>query len=573
MQKRTSLAINSGMEIKPPARGRLARIKPYKAAAPDDTVSDIRSRLAGLGMSFVEEPIHGEEGSFSYCLRLVDGVRGEPVFQTMGKGRTDSYAMASAYGEMIERIQNLAFYMMLMYPSEPETGYSVRNLPFKYYLDEKALVGEELRRGIGRLSRDDPAPDDFLRTEPAIGVPFWNVFGSRAEYLPFRAFQIIVGSNGMCSGNTPAEALIHGICEVFERHVLKQLFLSPCSPPDVPLELFAGHDIHEDLNRLTESNEYGVHVKDCSLGLRLPVIGLLIRDRFGRYAFHLGADPSPVTALERCLTEMCQGGRILFKDAGNLEGASGDVRVSEFWRTQLHLNIRSYEGHWPPAILRQESDDSFGGFEHPVSLSDEDDLEYLLGIIRDAGWDLLIRDNSFLGFPSYHVYIPGIGEMTNALDNAFAKQHLAFDRQVHVVTNPAGATLAQREEAVRAMERYAAVAPSRQFRAADYLMHYRQHPLAAMAQAALQEFLLQPAPLGRAPDVPACFGCASCRCVSRCNHPFLSTVWNRLKQAMTFSTWTQNNVRHIAKGGLANPQPAVPGESSHCDHARPDAIQ
>ena len=113
-QKRTPLARSSGMDVRPPATRRLARVKPYKAAAPEDTVSDIRSRLAGLGMSFVEEAIHGEAGSFSYCLRLVDDVRCEPVFQTMGKGRTDSYAKASAYGEMIERIQNLAFYMMLM---------------------------------------------------------------------------------------------------------------------------------------------------------------------------------------------------------------------------------------------------------------------------------------------------------------------------------------------------------------------------------------------------------------------------------------------------------------------------
>ena len=557
-QKRTSLATKSGMEVRSPAPGRLARIKPYKAAAPDDTVSDIRSRLAGLGMPFVEETIHGEEGSFSYCLRLVDDVRGEPVFQTMGKGRTDSYAKASAYGEMIERIQNLAFYMMLMYPSKPETGCSVRNMPFKYYPDEKVLAGEELLRGIGRLSRNEPAPDDFLQAEPAIGVPFWNVFGSRAEYLPFRAFQVIVGSNGMCSGNTPAEALIHGICEVFERHVLKQLFLSPCSPPDVPLELFAGHDIYKDLNRLAESNKYSVRVKDCSLGLRMPVIGLLIRDRHEGYAFHLGADASPVTALERCFTEMCQGGRILFKDAGELRGASGNVRNSEFWRSQLHLNIRSGEGHWPPSILRQVPDYSFEGFEHPESSSDELDLDYLLGILRDAGWDLLIRNNSFLGFPSYHVYFPGIGEITNALNNAFAKQYLAFDRQLHVLTNPAGTTLAQREETVRDMDRYAAVAPSRQFRAADYLMYYHQHPLAGMPQAALQHFLLQPGPLHKTLNLPACFHCASCRCVSRCNYPFISTVWNRMKQAMSSSTWNYNNVRPIAKGEMAISQPAVP---------------
>jgi YcaO-like protein with predicted kinase domain len=573
-QRGRGLKTRAAKDIVVTASGRLARVKPYKAAAPEDTVLELRARLASLDLAFTEEAICGEEGSFSCCLQLVDDTRCEPVFQTMGKGRTDAYARASAYGEMVERLQNLAFYMMLMYPSEPEIGGPDRYVTFKYYPDEKGLAGEELRRGIAYLSRNDPTPDDFLPAEPAIGVPFWNVFGARNEYLPFRALQVIVGSNGMCSGNTLAEALLHGICEVFERKVLKQLFLSPCSPPDVPLELFASHDIHEDLNRLAKSNGYEVHVKDCSLGLRLPVVGLLIRDGSGRYAFHLGADPSPITALERCLAEMCQGGRIRFKHAGELENTSGDLRVSEFWRTQLHLNIRSYDGHWPPAILQQEPDYPFGGFEHPVSASDEDDLRYVLGIVEDAGWELLLRDNSFLGFPSYHVYIPGISEMTNALDNAFVRQYLAFDRQVHVVTNAANATLAQRAKAVRSMERYAAVAPSRQFLAADYLVHYRQHPLAALPKAALQEFLLQPTRLARTLDLPACFDCASCKFVSRCNYPFISTVWKRLKQAMTSSTWNQNSVRRIAKGGLVSSQPTpVPGESSHCDHARPDAIQ
>lgn len=543
-----------------PVHEPLARLKPYKAAAPEDTVFKLRARLASLGLAFVEEAIYGEEGSFSYCLRLVDDNRGEPVFQTMGKGRTGAYARASAYGEMVERLQNLAFYMMLMYPSEPEAGGPVRDVPFKYYPDEKGLVGEELRRGIGHLFRNDPTSDDFLPAEPAIGVPFWSVFGARSEYLPFRALQVIVGSNGMCSGNTLAEALLHGICEVFERKVLKQLSLSPCSPPDVPLELFASHDIHEDLNRLAKRNGYEVHVKDCSLGLRLPVVGLLIQDGSGRYAFHLGADPSPVTALERCLTEMCQGGRILFKNAGELEDTSGDVPVSEFWKSQLHLNIRSYEGHWPPAILRQEPDYPFGGFQHPVSASDEDDLKYVLGIVEDAGWDLLVRDNSFLGFPSYHVYIPGVSEMTNALDDAFVERYLDFDRQVHVVTNAAGATLVQRERAVRAMERYAHVAPSRQFRAGDYLTYYPQHPLALLSQSALQEFLLQPVLLARKLDLPACFDCASCRWVGRCNYPFISSVCNRLKQAMAASTWTQNNLRDVATSGMAGSQSAALGE-------------
>ena len=521
----------------------LLRLKPYKAAAPEDTVHAIRSRLAKWGLACVEEAIGGESGRFSYALRLVDDACGAPIFQTIGKGRTDAYAKASAYGEMIERIQNLAFYMILLYSSEPETEFSASPVPFRYFPDEKTLTGEEWTRGFGRLFRSGPRLDGVCPGKSAVGVPFWNVLGARAEFLPFRAFQVVVGSNGMCSGNAPAEALLHGICEVFERYVLKRLFLSPWCPPDIPLKQFAGHDICADLRRLAADNEYGVCVKDCSAGLRLPVLGLLIRDPAGRYAFHLGSDPSPVTALERCFTEMCQGGRILFQEIDERAGEPGDVRVSEFWKTQLHLNIRSYEGHWPPALLRDSPDGRFEGFEHPVSRSDEQDLRYVLDVVRDAGWELLIRDHSFLGFPAYHVYVPGVSEMTNAVDDEFALRHLAFDRHVPVLTNSAGASPSQREDAVRAMERYAASAPSRRFRAADYLAYYPGHPFVHISPDALREYLLRPAGVGRDPDVPPCFRCWSCRRVAQCRYPFLSALWGRLRQAMVSGEWNPDDLR------------------------------
>jgi ribosomal protein S12 methylthiotransferase accessory factor YcaO len=76
----------------------------------------------------------------------------------------------------------------------------------------------------------------------------------------------------MCGGNTRAEALIHGICEVFERHVLKQLFLAPFCPPDVPMELFTGHAVADDLRWLSRTYDATVSVQDCSMEQRLPVL-------------------------------------------------------------------------------------------------------------------------------------------------------------------------------------------------------------------------------------------------------------------------------------------------------------
>ena len=270
-------------------------------------------------------------------------------------------------------------------------------------------------------------------------------------------------------------------------------------------------------------------IKDCSLGLGLPVLGLVIDDGAGRYAFHLGSDPSPVTALERCFTEMSQGGSIRFRRMAEAEAKPWDIRNSNFWKTQFHLSIQCYGGHWPPVIFTTESDRIFAGFDHRISESDTEDLRYLTGILQENRWQLLIRDNSFLGLPSYHVYIPEISNITNALDNGFAFQCLAFDRHLHVITNPAGSSLPEKKAAVDAMADYAAAAPTGRFRIADALMFFNGHPLSAIPLETFTQILLNPNHAKLLQQLPCCFLCSDCDFAESCSYPYVSGLWNRLK--------------------------------------------
>jgi ribosomal protein S12 methylthiotransferase accessory factor len=516
--------------------GPLRRVKPYKAAAPERTIDRIQDILAELCLQHREERVPSAGPGHAYVLRLLDTSRSSILFQTVGKGLTALYARASAYGEMMERLQNLAFYTMLKYPAEPEPSIPTGS-PFKYYPDEKLLSSGELREGMGLLLRGDVSgqPHDTALT---LGIPFWNVFPRRVQHLPLRAMLLVVGSNGMCSGNTQEEALIQGLSEVFERHVLKRFFLDPFCPPDVPLQLFAGHGIHDKLGALGQREGCRIRVKDCSLGRRLPVVGLLLQDGRGRYAFHLGADPSPVTALERCYTEMLQGGSLHFLDESALPDEPCDLRHSVFWRTQLHYNIRSYQGQWPRRLLDDRPDYAFEEFTNPVSLSDEEDLVYLLRIVRSERLQILIRDNSFLGFPSYYVYVPGFSEITNAVDNAFVRELLAFDLQLPVLSSPGHATQMQRLAAAEAIERYARVAPSRTFIAGEYMHFHPSHPLAVLQPAALLDRLRKGAPEELA-ALPPCFDCVLCAQREYCSYELLCQIWDRMKARMAASACEQ----------------------------------
>lgn len=52
----------------------------------------------------------------------------------------------------------------------------------------------------------------------------------KSTYTPF------YGSNGMCAGNSPEEALVQGLSEIIERVVQRRIFTEKPALPDVPEE-------------------------------------------------------------------------------------------------------------------------------------------------------------------------------------------------------------------------------------------------------------------------------------------------------------------------------------------------
>ena len=63
------------------------------------------------------------------------------------------------------------------------------------------------------------------------------------------------------------------------------------------------------------------------------------------------------------------------------------------------------------SLFSDQESYAFSGFEHPVARSDDEDLAYVVGKVNELGFDMYVRDVSYLGFPSYHVYIPGMSEV------------------------------------------------------------------------------------------------------------------------------------------------------------------
>ena len=433
--------------------------KPYKQAPPEDTVARLREILDDVGIETVETE-HATLSFHSGRVETADLAYPMTRMGANGKGMTREYSRASAHAELFERLQNgnlahpshlhaasEAYYRA--HPREARRREALaRRAPLAQHHGDPREVVLSVAEAVARcgaslsglLGLDDPAAqlaflEGRLGLHEVLCAPFYEP-ARRAEVLiPIRLLEIRVASNGMCAGNTPTEALVQGVCELFERHAMARIFVEQPRLPEIPLELFGEAEIVRRIAALEASQGWRVTVKDCSFGMGVPVIGALIHDPArGACAFHIGVAPSPATALERCFTEIFQTGyttRLLPIDLADdplAEAlARGDVQTIS---RHLRGYFRTGAVRFPLSILSAPDGATFDGAAWQEGAGDAEDLAILLRRVEAQGWRLFVRDVSFLGFPAFWIYIPGVSE-ADVLDldelagwYAFSNEHL-----------------------------------------------------------------------------------------------------------------------------------------------------
>lgn len=394
----------------------------YKSENPSKTISQIQNILRSLNIA-VKVDVQSNFGyDFSCRLSICNG--GLEFFNlgSNGKGMSEEYALASAYAELLERLQNKALLKEnIVYATRSFLrfhNYEFINFPvldFLYYPDET----------IRFLTKDDIANDivphffpscKYLSLNsnnqyPCIFAPFEDLIDKSFKMIPVEFFRAMCGTTGMCAGNNKEEAITQGINEIFERYVLMKLYTTHVNLPNIELSSFKGHEIYDRIKSLEE--KFNVFIKDCSLGIGLPVIGLLlVNQKEGTYAFRLGADYNIVTALERCFTESFQG-----KNSDQLIFNRFDIN-NPIDKREYRKALKNGQGRFPHSVLTYSSSQS--RFPHHDFKSYVEELDYYIDYIQSLGTHLYIKDNSFLGFPSYAVYIPNYSIIDDQLFD-FAK--------------------------------------------------------------------------------------------------------------------------------------------------------
>lgn len=410
--------------------------KKYKATTPVSTVTRIKAILGKLGLltseSYVESP------KFYSCRITIgnDKIRDLNI-GTNGKGSSFEYSLASGYAEFMERLQNNMLLFARRFATEEFLNSGKADQSYKQYLQKKDLVfdfyydpqetylsGEEVLRRFGKelctlfnYDNIEEFAHDLVEKygdNPFLCIPFYDCQNQKELFVPIELCLSATGSNGMASGNIPTEALLQGMCEIFERYAITQIYTYGIVPPTIPHSYFTNPTVKNKLDYLNSIKGYELIIKDCSLGKGLPVIGLIIIDKKNkRYNFKLASDFIEDIALDRCLNELYQGLKS-FKsipfdfynedDLNNLRGVDSS-----------HVNLERIfvngSGYWPLTIFSNSYSYSHTPFPNTYGLSNESDLKIALDIINGLGFNLFVRNNSYLGFPAFYILIPGMSQI------------------------------------------------------------------------------------------------------------------------------------------------------------------
>ena len=412
----------------------------FKDASPLATVERIKSILAANGIATEE---HWNESGVPYCHSMILRVSGT-AFSVNGKGLTRELAMASAYGELIERLQ-LGF--IGKFDVQKDGHHTADTSRFEMRTPQQLLdahrpwfdmMAMRLKKETGSTITAEEILGQITQKDGLIPTDsFFNLTSGQRVNYPKDLWSRIYSSNGCAAGNTTEEALVQAISEVVEREYRTRIVLEDISLPDIPDEYLQQFDVSYRIIQYVRQNGFRVLVKDCSMGQKFPVVCVCFIDKAsGRYHTHFGAYPIFEIALTRALTETFQGRHIQ-----NIAAFTDFTRNGSMEDTLLSMKHEFVKGTWEKHAGFFVGEPQYP-FHEDVGFTGKNNHELLLECVdffKAQGCEILVRDGSSLGFPTYQVLIPGYSEVfTYRLDKKLYEFRY-FNFAVKALRNPSKA--------------------------------------------------------------------------------------------------------------------------------------
>lgn len=409
----------------------------YKEKLPEDTVKELKNILVRMNIEVIEK-WQDTSSIDTYALRLY--IKNSNMGAN-GKGISKEYARASAYAELVERLQNDL--LGDINASSLKTNYN-----FKLYHDEIYRTAEEIvcdnnayinmyfdRRGL-REATEESKIEHFIQLHKLdemyygwknkyLTIPFYSCKEDRLVYLPRNVYRLSYGSNGMSAGNSFEEAMVQGLSEIVERYVQRKIIKEKISLPDIPAWYIKKYpEIYRMVLKLKKNKKYKYWLKDCSLGGVYPVAALIILEKnTGRYGIKLGCHPDYGIAMERAFTEAAQGQDVFMYSQRSTFDLYNKSVLDDM---NIYNTYKTGWGQYPYDIFASKPRFEFKEVSSVNNMTNADIMNLWCKRICERGYDILIRDVSYLGFNSVHIIIPGISEMFEADDRRYRIYNTRF---------------------------------------------------------------------------------------------------------------------------------------------------
>ena len=393
----------------------------YKDRSAFETIRLMKDFLLNNNIMVYEKWYINNGNMYSLSL-MVDNT----MITVNGKGVTKELALASAYGELAERLfayvpfrMKNSWYNLDCKISQEEKNVSMdiaENLIKNYF----SLIGKDsntYNKFISQIMRFSQLKGNSKYQKTIL---FKNASDNTKLWLPIDFLDLLYGTNGMAAGNTIEEAMVQGLSEILERYVIRQCILKRLSPPELSQNLFNSLDnnkqIFESINAIEHSGRYSVKVRDLSLGAKIPAIGIILYDKVNRgYLVKVGVHPKLEIALERCFTELLQGHTIdNYRNimlVRNCTKNPGDINnICRFYvDSHAHIPIEFFINEQVSYMPLTENN----SFNNNIEM-----YKYLSEIIHQLGYEIFVHDYSKISIYSVQILVPGLSEY-GAINDAY----------------------------------------------------------------------------------------------------------------------------------------------------------